>query len=247
MRLRILIGPVILLSLWAAVTVTGLVRPIFLPSPKKVLEALVTLAIDGPLWTDMGATLYRTGAAFVIAGVIGLIIGVPMGISKRLYESFEVVFDFFRSMPSPALVPLAMLLFGLGNLSRISVAAFTCSLVNAIQVAYAVRQIPRHRILAGRLSGANGLFLLTRVLIPSVLPGVAAGLRITLSLSLIIIVVTEMFIGTRSGLGMRIYDFHLMFRSAEMYATIFVVGLMGYMLNKTIEIAERRFVHWAGH
>jgi NitT/TauT family transport system permease protein len=228
------------------VTVTGLVRPIFLPSPAQVLQALVALATDGPLWTDTAATLYRTGVAFVVAAVVGLFIGVLLGISRRLYESLEVVFDFFRSMPSPALVPLAMLLFGLGDVSRISVAAFTCSLINAIQAAYAVRNIPRHRVLASRLAGARGLFLLTRVLIPSVLPGVVAGWRITLSLSLIIIVVTEMFIGTRSGLGMRIYDFHLMFRSAEMYATILVVGIMGYVLNKGIEVAERHVVHWAG-
>lgn len=246
MRWRLLQGPALLILLWTAVTITGLVRPIFLPSPGQVLQALIGLAANGPLWTDTAATLYRTGVAFVVAALVGLFIGVPLGISRRLYESLEVVFDFFRSMPSPALVPLAMLLFGLGNVSRISVAAFTCSLINAIQAAYAVRNIPRHRVLAGRLAGARGLFLLTRVLIPSVLPGVVAGWRITLSLSLIIIVVTEMFIGTRSGLGMRIYDFHLMFRSAEMYATILVVGIMGYVLNKGIELAERRFVHWGG-
>ncbi len=246
MKLRILIGPVILLAIWALITAIGLVRPIFLPSPLQVFSALIKLATDGPLWMDIGATLYRTGAAFLIAAIIGLFVGVPMGISKNLYESFEVIFDFFRSMPSPALIPLAMMLFGLGNFSRISVAAFTCALVNAIQVAYAVRQIPRYRVLAGKLAGAKGSFLLTRILVPSVLPGVVAGWRITLSLSLIIIVVTEMFIGTRNGLGMRIYDFHLMFRSSEMYAAILVVGIMGYILNKAIEIAEHRFVHWAG-
>lgn len=246
MRWRILIGPVVLLVLWWAITAAGFVRPIFLPSPVQVMSSLVALFADGPLWTDTIATLYRTGVAFVAAAVVGLIIGVPLGISGKLYESLEVVFDFFRSMPSPALVPLAMLLFGLGNVARISVAAFTCSLINAIQVAYAVRHIPRHRVLAGKLAGAKGFFLLTRVLVPSVLPGVVAGWRITLSLALIIIVVTEMFIGTRSGLGMRIYDFHLMFRSADMYAAILVVGIMGYALNKAIEIAERRFVHWAG-
>lgn len=246
MRWRLLLGPAILVLLWTAVTVSGLVRPIFLPAPGQVLQALISLGADGPLWTDTAATLYRTGVAFIVAAVVGLFIGVPLGVSRRLYEALEVVFDFFRSMPSPALVPLAMLLFGLGNVSRISVAAFTCSLINAIQAAYAVRNIPHHRVLACKLAGARGLFLLTHVLIPSVLPGVVAGWRITLSLSLIIIVVTEMFIGTQSGLGMRIYDFHLMFRSAEMYATILVVGIMGYVLNKGIEVAERRFVHWGG-
>ena len=191
-------------------------------------------------------TVFRTGVAFSIAAGIGIVIGIPLGIWSILYDSFEVVIDFFRSMPSPALIPLAMLLFGLGDLSRIAVAAFTCSLINAIQAAYAVKSIPRFRILGARMSGAKGVFLFSHVLIPSVLPDLVAGWRITLSLSLIIVVVSEMFIGTRVGLGMRIYDFHLMFRSAEMYATIFVVGTIGYSLNKIVEVAEQHFVHWTG-
>ncbi len=246
MRWRMLIGPIIALGLWSIVTGAGFVRPLFLPAPWQVVYALNSLAGDGPLWQDLGATLYRTLAAFLIAAVAGLIIGVPLGAWQKLYESLEVIFDFFRSMPSPALVPLAMLLFGLGNTSRIAVAAFTCMLINAIQAAYAVRSIPRYRVLAARLSGAKGLFLINHVLVPSVMPGVVAGWRVTLSLSLIIIVVTEMFIGTQTGLGMRIYELHLMFRSAEMYAAILVVGLTGYFLNKALELAEKRFVHWAG-
>lgn len=246
MKWRILIGPLVLLLLWAALAAAGWVRPLFLPSPARVGEALVSLLVGGPLWADVGATLYRTCTSFAIATVVGLAVGVPLGASSRIYESVEVVFDFFRSMPSPALVPLAMLLFGLGDLSRIAVAAFSCSLVNAIQVAYAIRHIPRYRVLSAQLAGASRLFLLTRVLIPSVMPGLIAGWRITLSLALIIIVVTEMFIGTRVGLGMRIYDYHLMFRSAEMYATILVVGIVGYLLNKTVEITERHVTHWAG-
>lgn len=242
----ILVGPLALLAIWAAVTGFGLVLPLFLPPPWDVLSTLGSLIADGPLWHDAGATLYRTGVAFLIAAVVGVVVGVPLGIWARLYESVEVVFDFFRSMPSPALIPLAMLLFGLGDLSRIAVAAFTCSLINAIQAAYAVKTIPRYRVLGARLSGAKGTFLVVRVLMPSILPGLVAGWRITLSLSLIIVVVSEMFIGTRTGLGMRIYDFHLMFRSAEMYASVLVVGLIGYALNKIIEIAERRFVHWGG-
>lgn len=242
----ILIGPLALLALWSAVTGLGFARPIFLPSPWHVLSTLESLLADGPLWRDAGATLYRTGVAFLIAAFVGVVIGVPLGVWTRLYESVEVVFDFFRSMPSPALIPLAMLLFGLGDLSRIAVAAFTCSLINAIQAAYAVRAIPRFRVLGARLAGAKGLFLFVRVLMPSVLPGLVAGWRITLSLSLIIVVVSEMFIGTRTGLGMRIYDFHLMFRSAEMYASVLIVGLIGYALNKIVEVAEKRFVHWSG-
>lgn len=245
-RWRIMIGPAVIFILWAVVTATGMVKPLFLPSPGQVLSTLMALLAGGDLWGDAGSTLWRTGAAFLISAVIGTALGVPLGIWSKFYESLEVVFDFFRSMPSTALLPLAMLLFGLGDTSRIAVAAFTCSLVNAIQTAYAVRAIPRHRILAAKLFGARGFFLLRSVHIPSVLPGLVAGWRITLSLSLILIVVSEMFIGTRTGLGMRIYDYHLMFRSSEMYAVILVVGLVGYGLNKLVELAEHKFVHWAG-
>ena len=246
MRWRALLGLVALLLLWGTVTYFGFIRPLFLPSPTTVLSTLYSLAVSGPLWEDVGATLYRTGAAFLLAAIIGLAVGIPLGSWKRLYESSELVLDFFRSLPSPALIPLALLLFGVGDLSRVSVAAFTCSLVNAIQAAYAVRSIPRHRVLAARLAGAKGFFLVTRVLLPSIMPGVVAGWRITLSLSLIIIVVSEMFVGTRTGLGMRISDYHLMFRSGEMYAYILVVGLMGYLLNKCVESLETHLVHWAG-
>ena len=246
MKWRIIIGPILIVAIWSALTVTELVRPLFLPSPWHVGRALYSLATNGPLWRDLAATLFRAIVAFLLAAGAGLIIGVPLGAWKKLYESFEVVFDFFRSLPSPALIPLAMLLFGLGNLSRIVVAAFTCTLINAVQAAYAVRTIPRFRITAAKLSGAKGLFLISSVFIPSVIPDIVAGWRITLSLSLIIILVTEMFIGTTVGLGMRINEFHLMFRSAEMYAAILVAGLSGYSLNKAVEIIERRFVHWAG-
>lgn len=243
---RIILGPLVILGLWAALTVAGFVRPIFLPPPWEVLKTLGNLLLDGPLWSDAGVTLYRTGLAFLISAVAGIVIGVPLGIWTRLYESFEVVFDFFRSMPSPALIPLAMLLFGLGDLSRIAVAAFTCSLINAVQAAYAVRSIPRFRVLSARLAGAKGLFLFFHVFMPSVLPGLIASWRITSSLALIIVVVSEMFIGTRTGLGMRVYDYHMMFRSAEMYATILVIGIIGYGLNKVLEITEKRLVHWIG-
>jgi NitT/TauT family transport system permease protein len=211
-----------------------------------VISALVSLSHSGLLWQDTGATVYRTAMAFVAAAIAGLVIGIPLGRWKSLYESSEVVFDFFRSLPSPALIPLAMLMFGLGDFSRIFVAAFTCSLINALQVAYAVRSIPQARVTAAKMAGAKGVFLLISVLVPSVLPGIIAGWRITISLSLIIIVVTEMFIGTQNGLGMRIYDFHLMFRSSEMYAMILVVGLIGYFINKALELTEKRFVHWSG-
>jgi len=244
-RAHVAFGPVGALILWSSFTYGGLVKPLFLPPPHAVCTALWTLAIDGPLLWDLGTTFYRTLLAFGISIGVGLLVGVPLGLSRKTYESSEVVFDFLRSMPSPVMIPLAMLFFGLGDASRIAVAAFTCGLINALQTVYAVRSIPKQRVHAARLAGAEGSLIFFHVLVPSALPILVAGWRITLSLALIVVVVTEMFIGTQSGLGMRVLDSHLMFRIPEMYAGIVAVGMVGYGLNKSVEAAERRFVHWS--
>src|SRR6185295_8692114 len=111
MKWRILIGPVVVLLGWSVVAMTNIIPSLFLPSPWQVLFALYSLAAHGPLWADLSATAYRTFTAFFLSAVLGLSIGLLLGGWQKLYESFEVVFDFFRSLPSPALIPLAMLLF----------------------------------------------------------------------------------------------------------------------------------------
>lgn len=244
--MRRLLGPVLLLIVWASISYAGVVKPLFLPSPAAVISALVGLMSAQELWRDIGATAYRSLLAFSLSAFIGVLIGIPLGMFRRFYESAEVIFDFFRTMPSPALIPLAMLVFGIGDLSRVAVAAFTCALINGVQTAFAIRSLPNRRLQFARLVGARRFFLFRAVLLPSLLPGIMAGWRITLSLSLIIIVVSEMFIGTAVGLGTRIYDFQLMFRTAEMYACIGTVGMLGYVFSKAVELLEYRYVHWTG-
>lgn len=238
------LGPVIFVAIWYALTATGVISGAFLPMPSELVRAAWQLAESGELAAHAGATLYRTFVAFAISVVGGLVLGVPLGAWKWLYESVEVVLDFFRSLPSPALIPVAMLVMGIGDAARIAVAAFTCSLINTIHTAYAVRQISERRLAAARLIGLTRRQLIIHVIGPSILPGVVGGWRVTLSLALIIIVVTEMFIGTATGLGMRILDYHQMFRIPEMYALISAVGVIGYLLNKGIEIPEEKLVHW---
>lgn len=240
------VGPLLFVGVWYLVTATGFVGSAFLPTPQSLLQATSDLYRSGELISHASATLYRTVAAFSISVVVGIVIGIPLGVWRRLYRTVEVLVDFFRSLPSPALIPVAMLALGVGDAARIAVAAFTCSLINVVHTAYAVRQISRRRVEAARILGANRRKLLFSVIGPSILPGIVGGWRVTLSLALIIIVVTEMFIGTASGLGMRILDYHQMFRIPEMYSLITAVGLIGYCLNKVIEVPEDRYLHWQG-
>lgn len=246
MSVRQLLGPTSLLLIWWSVSALHVVSTVFVPTPTSVAAAWWQQITRDSLLQHLGATLYRTFGAFAIAVVAGLAVGLMLGTFKRLYEVLEIPLDFFRSLPSPVLIPVAMLLLGLGDAARISVAAFTCTLINCVQAAYAVRSLPVRRIQAARLLGARRWRLIRDVVVPGMLPALFAGWRITLSLSLIIIVVTEMFIGTQLGLGMRILDLHLAFRIPAMYAVVLTVGITGYAINKSIEVVEHRCVHWAG-
>lgn len=246
MRVHALFGPLVVLAIWVTVAAFSLVSPVIVPSPWRVAGSFAKLTTDGLLLVDLGATTYRTLVAFGLSAVLGIALGIPLGVWRLFHASAQAVIDFLRSLPSPALIPLAILFFGLGDAARIAVATFTCLLINAVQVAHAVTSIPRQRVLAARLAGAQRAFLLKEVLIPSILPGLINGWRITISISLIVIIVTEMFIGTRYGLGMRINDLHLMLRTSDMYAYILVVGSLGYVLNLCLETLERKLVHWKG-
>lgn len=99
MTWRTLIGPASVVLVWAAVTSFGLVRPLFLPPPLDVLSSLYLLLVDGPLWSDIVATIYRTVAAFLLAAFFGLLLGVPLGVSRKFYDATEVVLDYRYCFP----------------------------------------------------------------------------------------------------------------------------------------------------
>ena len=193
----------------------------------------------------MGLTVYRTLAGYAVAALIGIPLGLFVGYVRKVYYSFEFVIDFFRSMPSPVLVPVAMLFFGLGDASKIAIIAFTCGLINLVNSMYGVTHCKKVRVMVAKTLRATPIQIFKYVVFPEALPRVFVGLRITLSLALILAVVTEMFTGTANGLGRRIYDAHDTYSIAEMYACILLIGIIGYILNKGFLQFEKRLVHWA--
>lgn len=244
MRKEIFIGPVIVLGVWLALTSSKLISPLLLPSPIAVGGKLCEMVSTGNIFGDTGATVFRTIAGYICAGLLGIPLGLLAGYVRRVYYSFEFVIDFFRAMPSPVLVPVAMLFFGLGDGSKIAIITFTCSLINLINAMYGVTHCKQTRIMIARTMKATAMQTFIHVVFPEALPRVFVGLRVTLSLALILAVVTEMFTGTQTGLGRRIYDAHDTYRIAEMYACILVIGLIGYFSNKAFVFAERRLIHW---
>ena len=245
-KIFIIVGPIFLILIWFIITNLGLINPLFLPTPQKVAIALFTSLTHIGIWQDLGFTLYRAFVALILGILIGVPLGLLMGYFDRFYYSFEFIVEFFRSTPATALFPLFLLFFGIGDLAKIMLVFWAVLFIIIVHSIYGVRLGKRSRYRVAKVMGFSGFLLFRKFIFPEALPQILAGLRIALSTSLIIVVVTEMFIGTEIGLGKRIIDFQLVYRIPEMYAAILLVGTVGFILNKLFISQEKKIVHWSG-
>jgi sulfonate transport system permease protein len=241
-----MVGVLALLAIWSLATASKWVDPVLLPSPITTFQSFWKGMDGGPLGFDFVKTVYRTAMATLIAAVIAIPLGIVLGSSERLYRSLEFVIDFFRSTPASAMFPLFLVLFGVGDETKISVAAFGAILVILFNVAYGVMNARKTRLLAAKVMGASRLRVLFDVMLLESLPQTFVGLRNGVSLALVIIVVAEMFIGSQDGLGHSVFEAQQLFDMPRMYAAIFAAGALGYALNLLFLVAERSFVHWGG-
>ena len=240
------LGVMLALLVWDSIAKSGLVNPLLLPSPRAVLavyldpDSFVTLLKEGFL------TFTRAMFGFGSGAITGIIFGILLGWSEGLYALFEFLIDFFRSLPAAALLPPFMLFFGIGDLSKVLLVAFSVALVVIVNTATGVKNRNQTRAMVAQIQGATKFQIFLKVILPEVLPAVATGLRISISTALIVTVVAEMLVSTDPGLGRRILDTQLLFQTAEMYATILLAGALGYFVNKVISSAAEKWIHWEG-
>lgn len=240
------LGVLGLIALWYLAVWYRIVDPVLLPSPGDTFRAMYKGMAGGRLSFDFIKTVERTVLSTLIAAGVAIPLGIFLGASERLYRSVEFVVDFFRSTPASAMFPLFLVLFGVGNETKIAVAAFGAALVILFNVAYGVMNARKTRILAAKVMGASRLQVLTGVVLLESMPQTFIGLRNGVSLALVIVVVAEMFIGSTDGLGHRVFEAQQLFNMPDMYAAIFASGALGYGLNLLFLAIERYFVHWSG-
>lgn len=240
------LGPLGLFIIWDLVVRLGLVKPILLPQPLDALGALMGGLAGGPLLADFGITVLRTVEAFLIAALLGVPLGVLLGSNEKAYRSVEFLIDFFRSTPSSALIPLFLLIFGVSNINKVAIAAFGALLIVVFNSAYGVINARKQRVMAAKVMGATRWQVFKDVLLWESLQPSFVGLRSAVSMTLVIVIVAEMFIGADSGLGNRIINSQQVMDVKDMYAAILAAGVLGYALNILFLVVERCIVHWSG-
>jgi NitT/TauT family transport system permease protein len=245
-HLRPLLGALGLIALWYLAAWAKVVDPALLPAPHAAAIALWKGMQGGKLYFDFLKTVQRTAYAVALASATAIPLGIVLGSSEKLYRSVEFVIDFFRSTPASAMFPLFLVIFGVGDRTKVYVAAFGAALVILFNVAYGVMNARKTRILAAKVMGASRWRVMRDVVLLESLPQTFVGLRSGVSLALVIVIVAEMFIGSTDGLGQRVFEAQQLFEMPDMYAAIFAAGALGYGLNLLFLLVEKRFVHWTG-
>ncbi len=246
MRKFLVIGPLLILLLWWGLTKFGIANSFLLPSPEDTFTRLVELFTSGEVFEDINLTFYRWAIGYLLGCIVGIPVGILMGYSEKFYKSFEFLIEFFRSLPVTAMFPLFLLMFGIGDNSKIAMTFTATVFIVIINSAYGVIQTKRTRIKAAKTFGATNFQIFKNVVFFESLPHTLIGMRTTLSLSLIVVIVSEMFIGTEYGLGQRIYDAYTRNSVDELYAVIVLLGIIGYLSNKLFVFMETKVAFWTG-
>ncbi len=248
------LGPVAwnLLSLAAGLVVWHLaalaVSSPFFPGPLKILQAFTRLASDGDtmgnsLWAHSWGSLHRVLVGFGAAVVLGVPLGLLMGLKRGLYSSTRSIIEPFRFIPPIAWIPLAIIFFS--GLTRFSFLIFLGAffpIYTATHVGVS-RVEPIHRKVF-MVHGASKFQILTRVVVPTVLPDIFGGMRVAMGAAWLTIVAAELTGGTSVGLGRMMVDYAELLKIPEVIVGMLLVGAIGFVLNEALLLAEKRLFRW---
>lgn len=233
----------VLLLLWELLVRSGIITETSIPLMSATASELLSQLVEGEFWTAVRDTLQGWALGLGIAMVLGIPLGILIGSSPWLFHAFRVPIEFLRPIPSVALIPLAVLIYGTGLQSKVFLAAFASFWPLLIQTMYGVQDLDPVATDTAKSFGLGRFARLYRVTLPSAVPYIATGIRISSAVALILAVTAELVIGS-PGLGRSINVARSGGNLEVMYALIVATGLLGWLLNIAATQAEKRMLHW---
>jgi ABC-type nitrate/sulfonate/bicarbonate transport system permease component len=228
--------------------VTSVIDSFFFPTVTEIAGSFWDIWVAGPeagqnLSGQFVPSLLRLLGGLGLAAVAGIAGGVAIGRSRTVREYVEPLTEFLRAIPPPALIPLFLVLLGIGDSMKVLMIAFGVVwpiLLNTIDGVQSVEQL---YLDTGRVYGVTRSERLVRIVLPAAAPKIFAGLRVSLSIAVILMVISEM-VATTNGLGFQIIQAQRSFKVLDMWAGIVLLGVLGYLLNTALLAVEGRVLHW---
>lgn len=228
---------------WWLLSVSGLIDPVLLPSPAEVVAALVQGIQDGSVWVNIWASLLRVVQGFLLGFAVAVPVGVLMGNSRIFRGLVEPLVELVRPIPPIAIIPLAILWFGIGELSKVFIIAYGAFFPILVNTMAGFREVDPVLVRAARTLGASRWQIFRDVVLRSALPFIIVGSRLGMGLAFIVLVAAEL-IASSEGLGYLINDARYNFRTDRVFLGMILIGILGLILNKVLIEIERRLLRW---
>jgi ABC-type nitrate/sulfonate/bicarbonate transport system permease component len=232
-----------LIILWEVVSDTHLANPALLPPASTAFRAAGALIASGEVLAPLGQSLWLLAAGYALAALLGIALGLLMGRSRAIYGLFEPLVELLRPIPKPALVPPLFLFLGIGTATMVTIVAIGCFFPVLINTVQGVRGIDPVLLDTARTFRRPAGRTLLEVILPAALPMILTGLRVSLALGLIMVVLAEMLAGS-GGIGFLILDMQRSFDIVAMFAWLLILALLGLVLSLAFDLLDRRAVPW---
>ena len=242
-RLVSLFSPVLLLVLWELLVRVHLLDARFFPAPTSIVGTFKTLIVSKELLIDLKDTLGRVAVGLLMGGVPGLVLGAFMGLARPVRAFFKPMVAALFPIPKIAILPLIMLIFGLGEMSKyVSVAIGVVFLV-LINTMAGVMNIDQIYLDVGKNFGASRWQFYKTIAIPGALPSIFTGFQLALGVALIVIVATE-FVGAKTGIGYLIWESWQTFSVEAMYCGLVTCAFLGFLAQLGLDTLQRLVIPW---
>jgi taurine transport system permease protein len=240
---------VVILAAWTLVTNMGWIKPIFLPSPQatyqQFYEYLTGAANDKPLWQHFAASMLRVFAAFFLACLLAIPIGIAMGMSRVWRGSFDPPIELYRPLPPLAYLPLIIIWFGIDELPKVLLIFLSCFAPLAMAARSGMRSASQEQMNAAYSMGASYTQVIRHVVLPAAMPEILVGMRVAIGFGWSTLVAAEM-VAANVGLGQMVLNASNFLRTDIVVMGIIVIGVVAYMFDLLMRWVEHKIVPWKG-
>ncbi len=238
-----LVGGIAFLVLWQMIASLKIVPPFFLPSPRAVLEAIGTLFVSGNLLADIGISLFRIVAGFLLSVAVALPLGVLFGTSKKSEAVIEPIVAFVRYVPPSAFIPLIIIWFGIGEMGKVALIFLGVAPYLTLLIADIVHSVRKELVEAALTLGASKKDIIFKVILPYSMPAIWDAFRIMFGAAWTFVIIAEI-VGSSSGLGHLMVESQRFLRTDNIFAGIVIIGMLGILTDYFFKITQKILFPW---
>ncbi|WP_141501567.1 ABC transporter permease [Paenibacillus luteus] len=235
--------PVTILLLWQCASYTGAADPKLFPAPSSIFGDFYSMLLSGELYYHIRISIVRAALGFLLGGILGLLIGLLVGMYVKVEEFVDPTVQMLRTVPLLAITPLFILWFGFGELSKVLLIAMGAFFPLYLNTFLGVRNVDKKLYDVARVLEFSRFKQITKLMLPGALPNILLGLRLSLSVAWLCLVVAELM-GADSGVGFLIQDARSYVRTGAVFVGIFIFAAVGKLADSVVRLLERKWLRW---